>query len=77
MAACWAIGSFSFMLALVSTSRPSAVGNCVPEKKMTSCLTPSSNTENASWGRPLTKRPSRSVTVTLSDTTSTPARNVG
>ena len=65
------------MLALVSMRSASAIGSCVLVKKVISCWTPSSKTSKSDSSRSVTKRPSRSVTVMLRDTTSTPARNDG
>ena len=51
MAAVWSIGSLSSMLALLSSSSESATGDCRRLKNVTSCLTPSSNTEKSPCSR--------------------------
>jgi hypothetical protein len=62
------------MLALVSMSSASAIGRFVWLKNVTSCLTPSSKILKSSAVRSVTYRAVPSVTVTLSETRSTPAR---
>ena len=46
-AAVCSVGSFSSMLALLSSSRDNAIGCGRRLKKVRSCLTPSSNTEKS------------------------------
>jgi len=77
MAASWAIGRRVSMLALVSSSNPSAIGRFVLLKNVTACATPSSNTWKSSCCRSVTYRAALSATVTFSETRSTPALNDG
>src|SRR5262245_11852245 len=62
------------MLALVSSSTASAIGCCTFEKKVVSCLTPSSKISMSPCSRSVTNR-LPSVTVTFKDTRSIPPRN--
>src|SRR5688572_4289519 len=75
-AASCAVASLSSMLLLVSSSRARAIGCWRREKKLTDCLTPSSNTSNSFCSRSVTYLPA-SVTDTLSETSSTPDRSFG
>jgi hypothetical protein len=74
VAASCAVERCSSMLLLVSSRIARAIGCWIREKKVMVCFAPSSNTSNASWSRPVTYF-APSMTVTFSDTSSTPARN--
>ena len=50
----------------------SAIGCCIAREERESCLTPSSKTSKSSCSRPVTYLRAVSVTVTFSDTSSTP-----
>ncbi len=76
-AAVLAVAILSSMLALVSSRSDSAIGTFARSKYVMSCLTPSSKMLSWSGVRSVMYRPDASVTVTLSETTSTPARNDG
>ena len=76
-AASLAVAILSSMLALVSSRSASAIGTFVRLKYAMSCFAPSSKMLSWSGVRSVTYRPEASVTVTLSETTSTPARNDG
>ena len=65
------------MLALLSSNSDSAIGWGRRVKKMMSCLTPSSKTENSDSSMSVRYRAELSTTVTLSDTTSMVDRNAG
>src|SRR5687767_12138396 len=77
VAATCSVVRLASMLALLSSSSDSAIGCCSRLKNVTSCLMPSSNTEKSGRSRSVTNLLALSVTVTFSETTSTPARKAG
>src|SRR5688572_27345046 len=74
VAAFCSVSTFSSMLALLSSSSDSATGCWRRLKKVRSCFTPSSKTAKSPWSRSVMYRFIPSITVTLRETTSTPAR---
>ena len=76
MAACCTVAILSLMLDEVSRRIARSSGTLVAAKNDTSCWTPSSNTEKSCCERPVTNLSRLSVTITFSETRSTPLRKV-